>query len=148
MASHRFTRIAVSQRRSTREPKNNQPVRLVFGDAFSPLVGMLRDLSATGARVSIAASKDMPERFTLHFPDNSARRCRIVWRSPKSIGIEFVSGDRRSRKDRRSGVDTRSEEDKRLIGERRSNRERRSASDRRSTVAAEASRSTGGRGEH
>jgi len=148
MASHRFTRIAVTQRKSAREPKNNQPVRLVFGDAFSPLVGMLRDLSATGARVSIAVPKNIPERFTLHFPDSSPRRCRIVWRSPKSIGIEFVSGERRLRKDRRTGIDTRSEEDKRLIGERRANRERRSVSDRRSTAATDASLLAGGRGEH
>ena len=138
MSSHRFTRIAVTQRKSVREPKGSQPVMLVFGDRFPSLAGKLSDLSATGARVSIVAPKDIPERFTLHFSDNAPRRCRLAWRSRSSIGVEFVNGERRSGKDRRSGIDTRSEEERRAIGERRK-AQRRAIQNRRSSAEPAAS---------
>ena len=138
MATQRFTRIAIRQRKSPRQAKDH-PVRLVFGDGFPEVSGKLTDLSSTGARVSVAVRKDIPERFTLYFHDDTSRRCRLVWRSPKSIGIEFVFVERRSGKDRRKGGDTRSEDEKRLIGERRSNRDRRSGLDRRSNIVPAAS---------
>jgi len=90
MASQRFSRRAVAQRKSTREPKA-YPVRLDFDDGSPSIAGMLSDLSATGARVSVTVLKDIPVRFTLHFPENTARRCRLVWQSSQSIGVEFLT---------------------------------------------------------
>ena len=90
MASHRFTRIGVAQRRSARE-RREQLVRLDFDDGSPSIPGMLSDLSATGARVSVLVPKNLSERFTLNFPDDTRRRCRLVWRSLKSIGVEFIA---------------------------------------------------------
>jgi hypothetical protein len=89
MAS-RFTRIGVAQRRSARERKE-QLVRLDFDDGSPSIPGVLSDLSTTGARLSVIAPKQLTERFTLHFPDDTRRRCRLVWRSFKSIGVEFMA---------------------------------------------------------
>jgi PilZ domain len=90
MASQRFTRIGVALRRSARE-RQEQLVRLDFDDGSPSISGVLSDLSATGARLSVIAPKQLAERFTLHFPDATNRRCRLVWRSFKSIGVEFVA---------------------------------------------------------
>jgi len=90
MASQRFSRAAVAQRKSPRERKNHV-VRLEFDDGLPALSGMLSDLSATGARVLITNSDRVPVKFTLLFPDGTRRRCRLIWRSEASIGIEFAS---------------------------------------------------------
>ena len=85
----RFSRVAVAQRKSPRERKDHA-VRLEFDEGFPAVGGMLSDLSATGARLSVAAPDQMPIKFTLLFPDGARRRCRLIWRSESSIGIEFV----------------------------------------------------------
>jgi PilZ domain len=90
MALQRFSRVAVAQRKSPRERKD-QIVKLEFDDASPSVGGALSDLSTTGARVAIAATDRLPLRFTLLFPDATRRRCRLIWRSEASIGIEFVS---------------------------------------------------------
>jgi hypothetical protein len=89
MSAQRFSRMAVAQRKSPRERKDHV-VRLEFDDGSPVLGGTLSDLSATGARVSIAATDHLPLRLTLLFPDGTRRRCRLRWRSESSIGIEFA----------------------------------------------------------
>jgi hypothetical protein len=51
------------------------------------------DLSQTGARLVVDAPETIPDVFhiymTLDF--SSRRQCRVVWRSERQIGVEFVS---------------------------------------------------------
>lgn len=90
MASQHFSRVPVAQRKSPRERKTFA-VKLEFDDGSPSIGGMLSDLSATGARASIATPEGLPRRFTLLFPDDARRRCRPIWRSGQSIGIQFMS---------------------------------------------------------
>jgi hypothetical protein len=89
MSLPRFSLFPVERRRSQREPAN-LTVRLKFDDDAPWLRGMLNNLSAGGACVSISGTKAIPAEFTLVFPPNTPRRCRLVWRSGEKIGVEFL----------------------------------------------------------
>jgi hypothetical protein len=50
----------------------------------------IRNLSDTGAALEVSTPLFIPECFTLHVPsDQFKRRCHIVWRKEKRIGVAF-----------------------------------------------------------
>lgn len=53
------------------------------------------DVSETGARITTEHSFDTPDICTLYLSaDRSvARQCKVVWRSEKQIGVEFIRND-------------------------------------------------------
>lgn len=69
----------------------NYPVRLRFYQEAAPTDGILCDISAGGARLTVEAAEKIPEEFTLLLSANSSapRRCRVVWRSPNQVGVCF-----------------------------------------------------------
>jgi hypothetical protein len=52
----------------------------------------LADISDSGARLSLADNSDIPSLFVMYLTENGGaqRDCRIVWRSPKEIGVQFI----------------------------------------------------------
>ena len=89
MSSQRFSRAAVAQRKSPREAKNHI-VTLEFDDGSPAISGMLSDISATGARLSVPGANLMPAYFVVVFAPTLRRRCRLVWQSTTSMGVAFV----------------------------------------------------------
>ena len=51
-----------------------------------------RDISPTGARLTIASPIGVPDTFDLAIRGEQVRHCRVVWRKPDQIGVVFVSG--------------------------------------------------------
>src|SRR5690242_19688576 len=50
----------------------------------------IRNISATGACLTLASPIGVPDRFELVFrSDQSRRQCRVVWRSATQIGLAF-----------------------------------------------------------
>ena len=50
----------------------------------------VKNLSDTGAALEILSPLYVPDRFTLFVPsDQFKRRCRVVWRKERRIGIAF-----------------------------------------------------------
>jgi hypothetical protein len=50
----------------------------------------VKNLSASGAALEFESAFDIPDQLTLCIvPDQIKRQCRVVWRSPKRIGISF-----------------------------------------------------------
>lgn len=51
----------------------------------------LSDISDTGARIDVETAEQLPDRFTLLLSGNGApqRMCRVVWRQPTQIGVNF-----------------------------------------------------------
>src|SRR5260370_35004785 len=94
MGRERFTRKGVALRKSPRERKDNV-VRLELDDGSPSLSGVLSDLSATGARISLAAPCNMPAKFALVLPPSTRRLCRLLWQSHQDLGAELrVAGTR------------------------------------------------------
>jgi hypothetical protein len=51
---------------------------------------MARNMSNTGALLSVTSSVGIPEYFTLILsPDGRHMSCRVVWRKEKRIGVTF-----------------------------------------------------------
>lgn len=62
--------------------------KIYFGKSSE--VCTVRDISATGASLEVAASTTVPDRFTLVLEMESASRvCAAVWRTERQIGVRF-----------------------------------------------------------
>jgi PilZ domain len=50
------------------------------------------DISKNGAKIAVASSSHLPQRFELVFlPDSTKRRaCNVIWRRGQMIGVQFV----------------------------------------------------------
>ena len=58
------------------------------GDGRDSFNCIICDISAAGAKLTVAHNHNVPEEFTLLF----RRRCRVVRRDDGQIGIQFVQG--------------------------------------------------------
>jgi diguanylate cyclase (GGDEF)-like protein len=81
-------------RRSERRNRVFKRGRIIFGDGFSTIDCMIRDLSRHGARISVEDQLVVPQKFSFAVLDNgtvylAARR----WQQGRSIGVEFVIDD-------------------------------------------------------
>lgn len=64
-------------------------VRLVFNQGRSTMSGLLRDISETGARVSVENSLVIPDEVILLFQDGSRKNCRVARRELRELGLHF-----------------------------------------------------------
>src|SRR6185437_4717422 len=53
---------------------------------------VVKDMSATGAKVTIDDPNSLPAKLRLAFSRDArtGRRCEVVWRRGKSVGVKFV----------------------------------------------------------
>jgi CheY-like chemotaxis protein len=66
--------------------------RLVFDRQFAPMDCVVRDISATGARLILAGDDPIPEVFELQIPQRGQRmRARLVWRRGTICGVQFLN---------------------------------------------------------
>jgi len=81
----------LEQRRAKRTPRRNAAwIELAGEGAHIPCV--LWDLSAGGARLAAPHTGELPPAFKLLLSrDGSSQRlCRVVWRSDKQLGVQFI----------------------------------------------------------
>lgn len=59
--------------------------------ARKSLICIVRNISATGASIEAANLADIPDSFQLVLEmESTARRCAVVWRKPRQIGVQFI----------------------------------------------------------
>ena len=65
----------------------------VMLDAGQRCECVITNISDRGAHIRIADSEALPDSFVLLLAENGAtrRRCRVIWRKPREIGIKFDS---------------------------------------------------------
>jgi hypothetical protein len=53
---------------------------------------VVRDMSSTGAKITIDDPNSLPGNLRLAFTRDArtGRRCEVVWRRGKSVGVRFV----------------------------------------------------------
>ena len=54
---------------------------------------VLSDISDTGARISVEDADTIPDSFMLLLARNgrALRPCRVIWRKPQQLGVNFVA---------------------------------------------------------
>ena len=68
------------------------PAWIRLSEDAPPLKCSLCDASDKGAQLAVSAPDKLPETFTLALSADGAaiRHCRVVWRTDKAVGVEFV----------------------------------------------------------
>ncbi len=64
--------------------------KIVYNHRFSAIDCTLRNLSETGAMLSVAGQYGVPDHFNLEFDAAPPRDCRVVWRHDDRLGVEFT----------------------------------------------------------
>lgn len=58
---------------------------------------VVRDISSFGARLALVSTAYIPDKISLTFDGaHTLRACRVAWRSPTEIGVEFCEPSFRS----------------------------------------------------
>ena len=63
--------------------------KIVLNNNQSVIDCIVRNQSATGARLKLATVIGIPEEFELQVMDSVPRGCRVVWRSAHELGVAF-----------------------------------------------------------
>ncbi len=75
-----------------------RPARCVFNRGYSDFTVLVRNLSATGAKLTGDELFRLPDEFELQMANTAGavmtRRVRRVWSRPDSIGVEFLEPER------------------------------------------------------
>ena len=80
-----------SKKRETRKSLS-QPGWITLEGGFAARQCVVQDLSTTGAKVTIEDPNSLPAKLRLAFSRDArtGRRCEVVWRRGKSVGVKFV----------------------------------------------------------
>jgi len=80
----------VRERRKFIRSRVLKSAKLVFG-ASSMIDCVVRNLTTAGAHVDIPETAELSESVTMTFDGGrTLRACRIVWRKPNEVGLEFT----------------------------------------------------------
>ena len=80
-----------SKKRESRKSLS-QPGWITLEGGFAARQCVVQDLSTTGAKVTIDDPNTLPTTLRLAFSRDArtGRRCEVVWRRGKSVGVKFV----------------------------------------------------------
>jgi PilZ domain len=82
---------AASKKREVRKSLH-QPGWITLEGGFAARRCVVKDLSSSGARVTIDDPNSLPARLRLAFSRDArtGRNCEVVWRRGGTVGIKFV----------------------------------------------------------
>ena len=82
--------LGTKKRESRKSLQQSGWLTLEGGFAARPCV--VRDMSTTGAKITIDDPNTLPAKLKLAFSRDArtGRKCEVVWRRGKSVGIKFV----------------------------------------------------------
>ncbi len=80
-----------SEKRTSTRHRALKAGRVVYGNLSMTMDVTIRDTSDGGARLKVDASANMPgEFYFVVVADQLVARARVVWRSPKEVGIQYL----------------------------------------------------------
>lgn len=69
--------------------------KVAYSDRHVTIDCLVRDMSATGARLRIEGSVTAPDTFELLVPlEGLEANCQVVWRSGADLGVRFLAAPR------------------------------------------------------
>jgi len=67
--------------------------KIVYNNRLSTMDCVVRDISATGARLALAHQNVLPDRFELYVPLKEKNySVEVRWRADEDIGVMFLTG--------------------------------------------------------
>ncbi len=85
-----MSEVTSSNSRDTARVHGSEAVEVFAGDLTAPVIGVIRDISETGAHIRIVGAQDLPDEIRLTSPSIGAhRKATIRWRDETNIGIHF-----------------------------------------------------------
>jgi PilZ domain len=85
------TAIADEQRRIAKRHRVLKSAKIILND-WTAYDCQLRDMSATGARIRVGNSTEVPHKFRLYVAaDGSIRDVTVAWKHHELIGVTFTS---------------------------------------------------------
>jgi hypothetical protein len=83
--------MALTRKREARKSLQ-QPGWITLEGGFAARPCVVRDMSSTGARITIEDPNSLPAKLRLAFARDArtGRACEVVWRRGKSFGVKFV----------------------------------------------------------
>jgi hypothetical protein len=65
--------------------------KIIFNNRMSTIDCIIKNISATGAKIALADNLAVPTEFEIDIPQKGrSHRARLVWRDKEAIGIEFL----------------------------------------------------------
>lgn len=69
--------------------------KIAYSDRHVTIECLVRDMSATGARLRVEGSVTAPDTFELLIPlDGLEANCQVVWRAGTDLGVKFLAAPR------------------------------------------------------
>jgi len=83
--------MAAAKKRQARKSLQ-QPGWITLEGGFAARRCVVRDMSSTGAKITIDDPNMLPAKLRLAFARDArtGRKCEVVWRRGNSVGVKFV----------------------------------------------------------
>ncbi len=83
--------------RNTQDMRSAERIRsflraqIIFNNRMSTIDCIIKNISATGARIALNDTLAVPTEFDIYIPQKSrGHHARLVWRDKDAIGVEFT----------------------------------------------------------
>jgi len=63
---------------------------ITFDSGQKTISCIVRQLSATGARIGLVSTSGIPANFTLRIPGGGDILCRLIWHTEGELGVAFI----------------------------------------------------------
>jgi hypothetical protein len=86
------TKMATAPKKRDARKSLHQPGWITLEGGFAARRCVVHNMSATGAKITIEDPNALPAKLRLAFTRDArtGRRCEVVWRRGKSVGLKFV----------------------------------------------------------
>ncbi len=82
----------MEKRKETVRRRTLKGAKIVFNDKRSTIECIARNMTASGAKLEMPHTAEVPNAFTLVSNDGTFRHeCAVKWRKADAVGVEFVS---------------------------------------------------------
>lgn len=72
-------------------PRRNTSMAALIAFAGRKEMCIVRNVSETGAKLEIHTTvASIPNSFELFVPKHLPQLCRVVWRAPREMGVQFI----------------------------------------------------------
>jgi hypothetical protein len=90
--SFRKSSMALGTKKRETRKSMHQPGWITLEGGFAARPCVVRDLSTSGAKLTIDDRNTLPAKLRLAFSRDArtGRNCEVVWRRGKTVGIKFV----------------------------------------------------------